>query len=227
TTEELYANSLLALCGVFCVELTQPPSMVVKPHESFSISCRISESSYCINWIRQPTGKALEWLGYLCNGGGTNIKNKISFTQDTSKNTVFLWGNNFQTEDTAVYYCTRETQSLNKEYFPITNRCNIPADPKRPTVRILRPSDGDLSGLQNTNLLCLITGFFPSDISVSAHRVTKPAKGPDGKFSIRSHLDLQPSDWAPGEVYTCRVTHLADTLVLNISMKTGTLDFKY
>uniref|UniRef100_A0A8C1I4Z0 Ig-like domain-containing protein n=1 Tax=Cyprinus carpio carpio TaxID=630221 RepID=A0A8C1I4Z0_CYPCA len=118
------------------------------------------------------------------------------------------------------------------EYFPITNRCNIPADPKRPTVRILRPSDGDLSGLQNTNLLCLITGFFPSDISVQWQLngtqldASQFTNSPDGKFSIRSHLDLQPSDWAPGEVYTCRVTHLADTLVLNISMKTGTLDFK-
>uniref|UniRef100_A0A671RWT5 Ig-like domain-containing protein n=1 Tax=Sinocyclocheilus anshuiensis TaxID=1608454 RepID=A0A671RWT5_9TELE len=101
-----------------CLELTQPPFMGVKPQESFSISCRISVSSYCIHWIRQPTGKALEWLGYLCSGGGTNIKdsvkNKISFTQDTSKNTVFLQGNNFQTEDTsedtAVYYCAREPQ---------------------------------------------------------------------------------------------------------------------
>uniref|UniRef100_A0A673HB62 Immunoglobulin V-set domain-containing protein n=1 Tax=Sinocyclocheilus rhinocerous TaxID=307959 RepID=A0A673HB62_9TELE len=96
-----------------CVELTQP-SMVVKPQESFSISCRISVSSHCIYGIRQPTGKALEWLGYLCSGGGTNIKdsvkNKISFTQDTSKNTVFLQGNNFQTEDTAVFYCARESQ---------------------------------------------------------------------------------------------------------------------
>ncbi|CAM4361847.1 unnamed protein product [Leuciscus chuanchicus] len=57
-----------ASCGVYCVELTQPPSLVVKPQESFSISCRISVSSYCIHWIRQPTGKALEWLGYLCSG---------------------------------------------------------------------------------------------------------------------------------------------------------------
>uniref|UniRef100_A0A672T667 Ig-like domain-containing protein n=1 Tax=Sinocyclocheilus grahami TaxID=75366 RepID=A0A672T667_SINGR len=94
----------------------QPPSLVVKPQESFSISCRISESSYCINWIRQPTGKALELLGYLCNGGGTNIKdsvkNKISFTQDTSKNTVnavILTGKNVNTENTAVYYCARYT----------------------------------------------------------------------------------------------------------------------
>ncbi len=32
-----------------------------------------------------------------------SVKNKISFTQDTSKNTVFLQGNNFQAEDSAVY----------------------------------------------------------------------------------------------------------------------------
>ncbi|KTG40462.1 hypothetical protein cypCar_00050068, partial [Cyprinus carpio] len=84
----IFSSALLLLaaaasCGVFCVELTQPPSMVVKTQESFSISCRISESSYCINWIRQPTGKALEWLGYLCSGGSTettdSVKNKISF----------------------------------------------------------------------------------------------------------------------------------------------------
>uniref|UniRef100_A0AAY5ECA3 Ig-like domain-containing protein n=1 Tax=Electrophorus electricus TaxID=8005 RepID=A0AAY5ECA3_ELEEL len=100
--------------GVGCVELTQPASVVVKPRESFSISCKISESSYCINWIRQPTGKALEWLGYLCSGGGTNlkdtVKNKISFSQDTSSSTVFLRGQNFEIEDTAVYYCARESQ---------------------------------------------------------------------------------------------------------------------
>ena len=49
----------------------------------------------------------------MCNGGSSDIKdsikNKISFTQDTSKNTVFLQGKNFQAEDTAVYYCARDT----------------------------------------------------------------------------------------------------------------------
>ncbi|XDV13006.1 hypothetical protein PO909_001526, partial [Leuciscus waleckii] len=201
-------------------------------------------------------------------------------------------------------------------------------DPKQPIVRILRPSDSDLSG-QNTSLLCFITGFFPSDISVqwqlngkqfneshftnspavahtsggfsmhsalilpasqlregvyscivshessqspfianlenlyaslipsapsakllqgaselvclaygfsppdinitwllgmnevSAHNDTNPAKGPDGKFSIRSHLQLLPLDWAPGEVYTCRVTHVTGTQLLNISKKSA------
>lgn len=88
-----YILSLIFSGGVFCVELTQPPLMVLKSQESLSISA----SSYWIHWISQTTGKALEWVGYLCNGGSTNIKNslknKISFTQDTSKNTVFLQEN--------------------------------------------------------------------------------------------------------------------------------------
>ncbi|XP_051572243.1 uncharacterized protein ighd, partial [Myxocyprinus asiaticus] len=198
-------------------------------------------------------------------------------------------------------------------------------DPKQPTVRILRPPNSELNGSQDTSLLCFITGFFPSDISVqwqlngtqldvsrftnspvvaytardysmhsalilpasqwnegiyscvvshestkdsiidtlenlyaslipsapsakllqgsselvclafgfspfdikitwllgmnelSGHRVTSPAKGPDGKFSIQSHLHLLPSDWAPGEVYSCRVAHITGTQLLNIS----------
>ncbi|KAF4092462.1 hypothetical protein AMELA_G00021290, partial [Ameiurus melas] len=98
-------------CGVGGVELTQSASVLVKPGESFSISCKVSVSSYCIHWIRQPAGKALEWLGYLCSSGSTNLKDtmksKISFNQDTSISTVYLRGQNFQSEDTAVYYCAR------------------------------------------------------------------------------------------------------------------------
>ncbi|KAL7849758.1 hypothetical protein SRHO_G00191070, partial [Serrasalmus rhombeus] len=105
TSSVLLLLLIAAFGGVDCVELTQSPSKVVKPGESFSISCRITESSYCIHWIRQPAGKTLEWLGYLCSGGSTNIKDtvksKISFRQDTSSSTVFLQGQNFQSEDTA------------------------------------------------------------------------------------------------------------------------------
>lgn len=81
-----------------------------------------------------------------------------------------------------------------------------------------------------SELVCLAYGFSPPAINitwllgmneVSAHNDTNPAKGPDGKFSIRSHLQLLPSDWAPGEVYTCRVTHVTGTQLLNISKKSG------
>lgn len=77
--------------GVNCIELDQPPVMVVKPGESFSIDCKITGYSvtggYCTNWIRHSTGKALEWIGWFCNSGNTGasdkMKSKISFTADT------------------------------------------------------------------------------------------------------------------------------------------------
>uniref|UniRef100_A0A671P5J8 Ig-like domain-containing protein n=1 Tax=Sinocyclocheilus anshuiensis TaxID=1608454 RepID=A0A671P5J8_9TELE len=118
---------------------------------------------------------------------------------------------------------------------------------------ILRPSDSDLSGLQNACLLCLITGFFPSDISVQwllnetqldASQFTNSpvATHTSGGFSMHSALMLPASEWKDGTfscvvshessqnpitVYTCEVTHVTGILSPNISTKTGTLDFKY
>ncbi|KAK2916431.1 hypothetical protein Q8A67_000805 [Cirrhinus molitorella] len=84
--------------SVICIELNQPALMVVKPGESFSIGCKITGYSAsgggCTNWIRHSAGKAMEWIGWFCDSGNTGpsntMKNKISFTAETSSNTVFL-----------------------------------------------------------------------------------------------------------------------------------------
>ncbi|CAF87141.1 unnamed protein product, partial [Tetraodon nigroviridis] len=39
-----------------------------------------------------------------------SLQNKFSISLDSSSNTVTLNGVNVQPEDTAVYYCARETQ---------------------------------------------------------------------------------------------------------------------
>ncbi|KAJ8283316.1 hypothetical protein COCON_G00021660, partial [Conger conger] len=104
------------LCYGNCVELTQPGSMVLTPGHSLTISCKVSgysltSSSYCTGWIRQPAGKALEWIGYICDSGSTyykdSLKSKFSISRDTSSSTVSLQGSSLQTGDTAVYYCAR------------------------------------------------------------------------------------------------------------------------
>ncbi|KAI4904662.1 hypothetical protein NFI96_007326 [Prochilodus magdalenae] len=69
---------LATVSCVHCVELRQPGSMVVTPGQSMSLTCEVSgysltDSSYCSHWIRQPAGKALEWIGFskfLCSNSG-------------------------------------------------------------------------------------------------------------------------------------------------------------
>ncbi|TWW69793.1 Ig heavy chain V region XIG14 [Takifugu flavidus] len=111
---------LLLLAAGSCVkgeQLTQPASVTVQPGQrlTITITCQVSYSfsSYATHWIRQPAGKGLEWIGY--NGVGytpsykASLKNKFSISLDSSSNTVTLNGVNVQPEDTAVYYCARDT----------------------------------------------------------------------------------------------------------------------
>uniref|UniRef100_A0A9J7WWQ3 Ig-like domain-containing protein n=1 Tax=Cyprinus carpio carpio TaxID=630221 RepID=A0A9J7WWQ3_CYPCA len=100
-----------------CVELTQTGPLVLSPGQVLTLYCKLSgysvtDSSYCTGFNRQPAGKALEWVGYIC--GGTDysekLKNKFSISRDTSSSTVTITGQNMQTEDTAVYYCAQESQ---------------------------------------------------------------------------------------------------------------------
>uniref|UniRef100_A0A673GK64 Ig-like domain-containing protein n=1 Tax=Sinocyclocheilus rhinocerous TaxID=307959 RepID=A0A673GK64_9TELE len=104
--------------GVYSIELTQPDSKELKPGQPLSLSCKVSGYSlsscgYCTNWIRQASG-GLEWIGRVCCSGDTHysekLKNKFSISRDTSSSTVTITGQNMQTEDTAVYYCARESQ---------------------------------------------------------------------------------------------------------------------
>uniref|UniRef100_A0A667WQ11 Ig-like domain-containing protein n=1 Tax=Myripristis murdjan TaxID=586833 RepID=A0A667WQ11_9TELE len=98
--------------NVKCETLTQPASLTVRPGQTLTITCQVSYSvtSYSTNWIRQPAGKAMEWIGYVVGsstGYKDSLKNKFSMSTASSSNTVTLTGQNVQPEDTAVYYCAR------------------------------------------------------------------------------------------------------------------------
>uniref|UniRef100_A0A3Q2QBB9 Ig-like domain-containing protein n=1 Tax=Fundulus heteroclitus TaxID=8078 RepID=A0A3Q2QBB9_FUNHE len=96
----------------------QPASLTVQPGQALSISCQVSYSvtSYYTHWIRQPAGKALEWMGAIWTGGGTayanSVQGRIEITRDTSKNLVNLRLSTMKPEDSAVYYCARDSQWL-------------------------------------------------------------------------------------------------------------------
>ncbi|TWW53060.1 Immunoglobulin heavy variable 4-59 [Takifugu flavidus] len=107
----MFSAALLLLLATGCESLYG----FVKPGQRLTITCQVSYSlsSYGTNWIRQPAGKGLEWIGYNCAGCTpyykASLKNKFSISLETSSNTVTLNGVNVQPEDTAVYYCARYT----------------------------------------------------------------------------------------------------------------------
>ncbi|MEQ2305097.1 hypothetical protein AMECASPLE_034059, partial [Ameca splendens] len=102
-------------CWVKGEQLTQPPSLNVQPGQHLTIRCQVSyDLTYYTAWLRQPAGKALEWIGMEDSYGNSyykdTLKNKFSISLDTSSKTVTLNGQTMQPEDSAVYYCARDPQ---------------------------------------------------------------------------------------------------------------------
>ncbi|KAJ1137415.1 hypothetical protein NDU88_003821, partial [Pleurodeles waltl] len=103
---------------VLCqVTLQESGPGTVKPSETLRLTCKVTgysiSSGYCWDWIRQPPGKGLEWLGRICSGGSTDysesLKSRLSVTRDTSLNEYYLQMSNMRAEDTATFYCARES----------------------------------------------------------------------------------------------------------------------
>uniref|UniRef100_A0A8D0BD11 Ig-like domain-containing protein n=1 Tax=Salvator merianae TaxID=96440 RepID=A0A8D0BD11_SALMN len=99
------------------ITLTESGGGVKKPGETLQLTCAVSGfslTSYGVQWSRLPPGKRLEWAGGIWSGGGTYyssaLQGRITITRDTSKSQVFLQLTGLKSEDSAIYYCGRETQ---------------------------------------------------------------------------------------------------------------------
>ncbi|KAF4092403.1 hypothetical protein AMELA_G00020690, partial [Ameiurus melas] len=96
--------------------LTSSASVVKRPGESVTLSCTVSGfsmGSYWMHWIRQKPGRGLEWIGYIDTGTSTtfaqSLQGQFSITKDTNKNMLYLEVKSLKAEDTAVYYCARDS----------------------------------------------------------------------------------------------------------------------
>nr|NDP11093.1 immunoglobulin mu heavy chain [Bos taurus] len=98
------------------VQLRESGPSLVKPSQTLSLTCTVSGfslSNYGVGWVRQAPGKALECLGGISGGGSTGynpaLKSRLSITKDNSKSQISLSLSSVTTEDTATYYCAKDT----------------------------------------------------------------------------------------------------------------------
>uniref|UniRef100_A0A670YVH1 Ig-like domain-containing protein n=1 Tax=Pseudonaja textilis TaxID=8673 RepID=A0A670YVH1_PSETE len=96
------------------VVLTQSDPVLKAPGEAHKLTCAVSGfnvNSYWMDWVRQKPGQGLEWLVHYYSSSSNYYSPTIQghFTASKDSSNFYLQMNNLKTEDTAVYYCARDT----------------------------------------------------------------------------------------------------------------------
>ncbi|ERE73395.1 ig heavy chain V-II region SESS-like protein [Cricetulus griseus] len=136
----LFASSFLLLI----VTLKESGPGLLQPSQTLSLTCSfsgfsLSTSNTAVGWIRQPSGKGLEWLANIWWDDdkyyNPSLKSRLTIYKDTSYNRVTLKIASVDTADNATYYCVLSQVQL-QESGP----------------GLLKPS-------QSLSLTCTVTGY--------------------------------------------------------------------
>ncbi|XP_044897816.1 immunoglobulin lambda-1 light chain-like isoform X2 [Felis catus] len=202
--------------------LTQPPSVSGGLGQTVTISCAGSANNIGIvgvNWYQQLPGKAPKLLIYANNRRPSSVPDR--FSGSTSGNTGSLTITGLQAEDEADYYCM-SADITQGPIFGGGTRLTVLGQPKSaPSVTLFPPSSEELSANKAT-LVCLISDFYPSGLTVAwkadgtpvtqGVETTKPSKQSNNKYAASSYLSLSPNEWKSRGRFTCQVTHEGSTV---------------
>uniref|UniRef100_A0A4W6CLP6 Ig-like domain-containing protein n=1 Tax=Lates calcarifer TaxID=8187 RepID=A0A4W6CLP6_LATCA len=161
--------------GVDGQTLTQSESAIKRPGQSHTLTCTASGfsfSDYWMLWFRKAPGKGLEWIASIIYHSGStknyapSVQGRFIINRDNSKQQLYLQMNSLKTQDSAVYYCARDSHS---DWSWLSSCTKTYSDVVKPVVSVYpAASRAHLEG--KTSLLCLASGMFPPLVQFSWKR---------------------------------------------------------
>ncbi|XP_044897830.1 immunoglobulin lambda-1 light chain isoform X10 [Felis catus] len=198
--------------------LTQPSSVSGALGQRVTISCT-GVGSY-VYWYQQIPGMTPKTIIYLNSNRPSGVPDRFSGSKSGSTGTLTITG--LQAEDEADYYCSSWDSSGSGYVFGGGTKVTVLGQPKSaPSVTLFPPSNEELSANKAT-LVCLISDFYPSGLTVAwkadgtpvtqGVETTKPSKQSNNKYAASSYLSLSPNEWKSRSRFTCQVTHEGSTV---------------
>ncbi|XP_064416505.1 immunoglobulin mu heavy chain-like [Latimeria chalumnae] len=203
------------------VLLTESGGDIKKPGESLMLSCKASDvnfNSYHMEWVRQHSGKGLEWIAEVENDGdiyyAPSVQGRFAISRDVSSSMLYLQMNNLKVEDTATYYSGK---GVGLEHWGQGTMVTVSsANKAAPSVFPLVPCCGDPISENQVTIGCLVTGFFPEPVdikwndgaavSTGIRKYSTVQNSQDGTYTMSSQLTITSTEWL-SKTYKCDVTH--------------------
>lgn len=201
----------------------QPATVSVNPGDTATLDCNvgIKDTGYSY-WYKQIPGSTPQWIlryyhGHDVPAYGSGFSSDRFTSKANGAATVYqLIISKAEVNDAAVYYCMKWfTASSTYVFGPGTKLFVTASQLPDPSVKLLGPSDEEMSAKGAGTLVCLVSKLsagFPavswtvdgsppsSEVQTSAVR-----RDTDNTFSLSSYLAVLGADWSSGKLYSCTV----------------------
>nr|8ADY_H Chain H, IgM Fab, heavy chain [Homo sapiens]8ADY_Q Chain Q, IgM Fab, heavy chain [Homo sapiens]8ADZ_H Chain H, IgM Fab, heavy chain [Homo sapiens]8ADZ_U Chain U, IgM Fab, heavy chain [Homo sapiens]8AE0_H Chain H, IgM Fab, heavy chain [Homo sapiens]8AE0_Q Chain Q, IgM Fab, heavy chain [Homo sapiens]8AE2_H Chain H, IgM Fab, heavy chain [Homo sapiens]8AE2_Q Chain Q, IgM Fab, heavy chain [Homo sapiens]8AE3_H Chain H, IgM Fab, heavy chain [Homo sapiens]8AE3_Q Chain Q, IgM Fab, heavy chain [H len=210
------------------VTLKESGPTLVKPTQTLTLTCTFSGFSLTttgegVGWIRQPPGKALEFLAFIywndAKRYNPSLQSRLTITKDASKKQVVLTLTNLDPVDTATYYCARTSGwDIEFEYWGQGTLVTVSSGSASAPTLFPLVSCENSSPSSTVAVGCLAQDFLPDSITFSWKYKNNsdisstrgfPSVLRGGKYAATSQVLLPSKDVMQGtdEHVVCKVQH--------------------